>query len=222
MRCKTTAGPERRCRRIDGLGTCAGLLPDHDPPLVKRRALLRLLSRLGIGAPVWWAMFAATGCATGDVAGPALHSERRPAAAPATGRVFTRVEMQVRTSSRYFGDEAYAEVNSAWLKPFYARFRSELSRLGIVKWDERFDCNRFVELYTGLAQADFYRCNFHSDTKARALALGPYWYVRANGKGSHAVVQILTERGRIFVDPQTGAEVNLTPQETRVAYFQFF
>ena len=130
--------------------------------------------------------------------------------------------MQVRTSTHYFGDEAYAEVNSAWLARFYDDFRSELFRLGVVGWNERFDCNRFTEFYIGLAQARFYRESFHSATKARALAIGPYWYLRENGHGSHAVIQVLTERGRIFIDPQTGDEVSLTPRETSLAYFQFF
>ncbi len=139
-----------------------------------------------------------------------------------TGRVFTRAEMQRQTATNYFGDQAYAEVNSAWLPKFHEEFRRELHRLGIVRWNERFDCNRFTDLFIALAQARFYRETFHSDTPARALAMGPYWYVRDNGRGTHAVVQVLTERGRIFVDPQTGQEVQLTRTETALAYFQFF
>jgi|GEM_PF-2073154 hypothetical protein len=143
-------------------------------------------------------------------------------AALTTGRVFTRAEMQRETATFYFGDQAYAEVNSAWLPEFHEEFRRELHRLGIVRWNERFDCNRFVELFIALAQARFYRESFHSDTPARALAMGPYWYVRDGGQSAHAVVQVLTERGRIFVDPQSGEEVQLTRAETALAYFQFF
>ncbi len=139
-----------------------------------------------------------------------------------TGRVFTRAEMQRQTATNYFGDQAYAEVNSAWLPKYQEEFRRELHRLGITRWNDRFDCNRFVDLFIALAQARFYRETFHSDTPARALAMGPYWYVRDNGQGTHAVVQVLTERGRIFVDPQSGEEVQLTRTETALAYFQFF
>jgi hypothetical protein len=121
-----------------------------------------------------------------------------------TGRVFTRADMQRQTSTNYFGDEAYAEVNSAWLPKFNQEFRRELHRLGIVRWNDRFDCNRFAELFIALAQARFYRESFHSDTPARALAMGPYWYVREDGRGTHAVVQVLTERGRIFVGSADG------------------
>lgn len=141
---------------------------------------------------------------------------------PSTGRVFTRADMRRQTSTNYFGDELYAEVDSAWLRDFYGDFRRELHRLGIVRWNERFDCNRFTDLFIGLAQARFYRESFHSDTPARALAMGPYWYVRDDGRGTHAVVQVLTERGRIFIDPQSGEEVQLTRQENSLAYFQFF
>lgn len=139
-----------------------------------------------------------------------------------TGRVFTRADMQRQTSTNHFGDAAYAEVNSAWLAKFHEEFRRELHRLGIVRWNDRFDCNRFAELFIALAQARFYRESFHSDTSARALAMGPYWYVRDDGRGTHAVVQVLTERGRIFVDPQLGEEVKLTRNETSLAFFQFF
>lgn len=183
-----------------------------------RLVCLRLSALLVVSA---WA-FASTGCATAD-AGAATapaHGELRMKSA--TGRVLTREEVRQRTATLFFGDETYAEVNSEWLPRFYADFRAELFRLGIVRWDERFDCNRFAELYIGLAQARYYREAFHADSGARALAIAPYWYVRSNGRGTHAVVQALTDRGRIFIDPQTGSEVYLTPQEHATAYFLFF
>jgi hypothetical protein len=173
-------------------------------------------ARVAVFAALGAAVFLASGCASSPHAGL---GEKR---SPTTGRVLTNVEMQLRTGTRYFGDEMYAEVNSVWLADFYDDFRRELHRLGVVHWDERFDCNRFAEFFVALAQARFFDATFHSRTRARALAMGPYWYVREDGEGPHAVVQVVTERGRFFIDPQTGREIQLTPAETTLAYFQFF
>jgi hypothetical protein len=109
------------------------------------------------------------------------------------------------------GDTAYAQVDSRWLGGFYDRFRSEIFRLGVTKWDPRFDCNHFASFYVALAQTEFYLQNFHSATKAQTLALGVVWYQSPGG--AHAIVSALTERGRVFIEPQTGAEVFLTPEQ---------
>jgi hypothetical protein len=139
-----------------------------------------------------------------------------------TGRVYTIREVRERIPAMYFGDDTYAEVNSAWLQKWYDEYRSQLSRVGVVNWNERFDCNRFVEFYTGLAQAYYFRQSFHESRPAQALALGPFWYTREGGKSRHALVQALTERGRVFFDPQNGREVHLTPNEQASAYLMVF
>jgi hypothetical protein len=139
-----------------------------------------------------------------------------------TGRIYTLNEVRERIPSMFFGDDSYAEVNSAWLPKWYGEYRAQLSRVGIVDWNERFDCNRFVEFYTGLAQAYYFRQSFHERKPAHALALGPIWYVRENSSNRHALIQALTERGRVFFDPQNGREVHLTPTEQASAYLQIF
>jgi hypothetical protein len=141
--------------------------------------------------------------------------------APWTGRVLSSAELGVSTGAVYLSDESYAEVNSRWLKSYYADFRSELSRQGVVRGDDRFDCVRFSDFYSGLAQAQFYRAAFHDRIPARALALGQIWYFRSDGR-AHAIVQAMTERGLIFIEPQTGAELDLTPDERKGIYFQIF
>lgn len=160
-----------------------------------------------------------SGCAAPALSGP---STERDAPTMMTGRVYSLAEVREIIPTMFFGDDSYAEVNSAWLKHWYGDYRAELRRLGVVQWDVRFDCNRFVEFYSGLAQAYFYRSTFNSATAARALALGPIWYVRDGGNRRHALVQALTERGRVFIDPQTGDEVELTPTEKASAYLQVF
>jgi hypothetical protein len=160
-----------------------------------------------------------SGCASTGLSSPTVE---RDAPEMMTGRVYSLAEVRAIIPTMFFGDDSYAEVNSQWLRHWYAEYRAQLGRLGVKRWDTRFDCNRFVEFYSGLAQAYFYRATFYSATEARALALGPIWYVRDGTNRRHALVQALTERGRIFIDPQTGEEIELTPGEKASAYLQMF
>lgn len=137
-----------------------------------------------------------------------------------TGRVLSKAEVCQLAPRVYVGDNVYAEVNSAGLARVYDEFHNELFRLGVTKWNQRFDCNRFAELFTGVAQTMFFRESFHQRTPAQALALGPFWYVRGDGRGAHAIIQVLTERGIIYLEPQTGEHVTLTPAERTSAFLQ--
>jgi len=132
---------------------------------------------------------------------------------PMTGRTLDRQAIVHTLPMAKFGDILYAEVNSEWLKDFYQTYRSELSRMGVVKWDRRYDCRRFAGLFTELAQNRFFKQSFHSGTPAHTLALGPVWYSRSDGTGGHAIIVALTERGAIYLDPQNGKEVDLTAAE---------
>lgn len=136
-----------------------------------------------------------------------------------TGRTLNRAAIGSTLPMARFGDDLYAEVNSEWLKEFYRTYRAKLSKLGVVRWDQRYDCRRFAGLFTELAQNQFFNQSFHSDTPADTLALGPVWYLRADGRGGHAIVVALTERGTIYLDPQNGEEVHLTAGEKDSIYF---
>lgn len=141
---------------------------------------------------------------------------------PMTGRILTNQELRGTVPGVILGEALYAEVNSEWLPHWYGTFRAQLFRIGLTRWDARFDCNRFADCYANLAQAFFSLEMNRSRTRAQALALGPFWYVRADGKGTHAIVQAVTERGRIFIDPQTGREMKLSPLEEQSGYVQMF
>lgn len=163
---------------------------------------------------------AAAGWSSGCASAPMAMSRSSPA--PATGKVLSSAQLRAVVPGAIVGENNYAEVNSAWLPGWYRLFRAKLFQIGIVKWDERFDCNRIAEFYSNLAQAFFSVGMFHSESPAQALALGPIWYERADGKGRHAIIQALTERGRVFIDPQTGLEMDLAPGERQSAYVQIF
>lgn len=177
---------------------------------------IRTVLTLALAVLVLWL----AGCTL--VPSPLAAASGESAPAITTGRVYTLAQVREQIPSMFFGDDSYAEVNSVWLTSWYGEYREQLARVGVVKWDQRFDCNRFVEFYASLAQAYYYRLSFHDPRPARALALGPIWYVRERGRSRHALVQALTERGRVFFDPQTGREVQLTPTERSSAYLQVF
>lgn len=101
------------------------------------------------------------------------------------------------------GDAQYAEVNPDCLPALYEDFRAELSQRGLVKWDSRFDCNRFAVHYISKAQTRYAVAAWQSSTPAQALALAEVWYRRADGT-AHAVVQARTPEGDIFIEPQNG------------------
>jgi hypothetical protein len=128
-----------------------------------------------------------------------------------TGQFLARAEV-VGILPGFTGDNAYAQVRSEALPSFYANFRSVLSEQGLVKWDDRFDCNRFAGLYITLAHARYAVAAWHSYSEAQALALAEVWYVQESG-GAHAIVAAHTERGLVFIEPQTGKEIHLSERE---------
>ena len=135
-----------------------------------------------------------------------------------TGRVIAASDLP-----GWKGDTHYGEVNSAWLREFYGRWKADLFKKGVVKWDKRFDCNRFASHFAADAQIAYFVENFHSYTKGQAAAIGEVWYLVGGQSGrAHAIVLAYTERGPIYIEPQTGKEVQLTAEERQSIYFARF
>lgn len=166
--------------------------------------------RPGLLAVLLALAFAFTGC-----------ERREPAASVPPARVIPAAEVSAALGFAYTGDTGYAQVRSAQLPAIYDNFRSEIFRQGVTKWDERFDCNHFAAYYVALAQTRFYIDNFHAETHAQSLAVGVFWYRPARG-GAHAIVCAITERGAVFIEPQTGREITLTPAERASAFLVAF
>jgi hypothetical protein len=45
------------------------------------------------------------------------------------------------------------------------------------------------------------------------------WYRQTNSQTGHAIVVALTERGAVYLDPQNGRELQLTPGERASIFF---
>jgi hypothetical protein len=118
----------------------------------------------------------------------------------------------------FVGDGPYAVVKADALPGFYSDFKAELFDKGVVKWDERFDCNHFASYYIAKAQVGYYLANFHSSTPAQTLALAEVWYRPGGGIKGHAIVAALTDQGLVFIEPQTGGRLTLTPAERASCY----
>lgn len=125
-----------------------------------------------------------------------------------TGRVIDPAELRALGATAQ-GDSAYSEVNSAWLKSYYDQFRSALHREGVTKWDARFDCDDFAAFYIALAKIKFFAATFHAATRSQTLALAECYYMHSPVT-AHAIVFAVTERGPLYIEPQTGQEVALT------------
>ncbi len=149
---------------------------------------------------------------------------RAPApAALASSAVYTAADALAAAGGfGHVGSAHLAQVRADALPGLYSQFRDELFRLGIVRWNERFDCNQFAGFFCALANAKFYAANFHGDTPAQSLALAQYWYRPGAGRFCHAIFLALTDRGPFFIEPQTGKPVNLTPNEVASRYLVKF
>jgi hypothetical protein len=134
-----------------------------------------------------------------------------------TGAVLAAAQVQ-QILPGFAGDTAYATVQSSGLPEIYQNFRAVLNQQGLVKWDERYDCNHFAALYVALAQSQYTVAAWHSNTKAQTLALAEVWYRPGAGAVGHAIVAAVTERGLLFLEPQNGQEISLTAAERRTIY----
>lgn len=119
----------------------------------------------------------------------------------------------------FHSDETYAPVSLSALPGFYDDLKAVLDRQGLTRWDNRYDCTHFASLYVALARARYAAQAWHAPASApQTLALAEVWY-RSASRGNHAIVAALTAGGLVFIEPQTGEILNLTPAEKASAYF---
>jgi hypothetical protein len=149
---------------------------------------------------------------------------RKIVANPTTGKIITEADFSARLGfPLILKDTIYAEVSSTWLANYYDDFRKTLFREGVVRWEETFDCDDFASFYVSLAAVRFFNATWSSPLKAEALAIGEYWYRPDGAKGAgHAIVTALTERGQIYIEPQSGKEVYPTESEKLSRYLVKF
>ncbi len=138
---------------------------------------------------------------------------------PSTGVVYTQFDTwdQLGGPTQLLVSR-YGQVDRNWIIKAYPEWRAELHRDGVVRWDPRFNCVHFSTHFVAWAQLRHYLESFHSGAQtAQSLALGVFAY-RSNTRGGHALVEIVTQNGREFFEPQTGEFVVLTPEEIKSSW----
>lgn len=122
----------------------------------------------------------------------------------------------VRTLPR-LNDAEYALPSCGWLlDSFYPWFRSFLQAFGVLEYRaEAGDCDDYAALYAALARLCHRRMAGSTGT---GLAVGYMHYLTANGTSHAVVVAITSDRGPVFIEPQTGLTVSLSDAERASAW----
>jgi hypothetical protein len=138
-----------------------------------------------------------------------------------TGELVTPWEIKFALPDTFTSDASYEQVRSEWLVANWSRFRDELFAKEVTGWDQRFDCNKFAAAFVSFVQMEYYRQNWGTWNKGQAAAVGEFWYVPKGSKPGtgHAIVSAMTERGLVFLEPQTGRFLALTKEEQESVYF---
>lgn len=117
-------------------------------------------------------------------------------------------------------DTTYARPTAAWLvDKFYPWWKVNRWNSNLDKWTRKNDCDNFARAYAVACQ------DAHAETEQgdEALAVGEFCYIGSSHvKGSHAIICAFTDEGRIFIEPQTGQRLKLTPEEIQTCYHAAF
>lgn len=107
-------------------------------------------------------------------------------------------------------DATYATPTLAYLTgPFFRFFWNQRTNAGLMKWERKNDCDNFARAYAQCA------ADAHALTTAgtsEGLAVGEFDHHKA-GAGPHAIIVAFTDAGQVFIEPQNGKQITLTPDE---------
>jgi hypothetical protein len=114
-------------------------------------------------------------------------------------------------------DESYARPTNDWIfNKFYPWFKTKRWNNDVSRWTRKNDCDNFARAFCVFAQ------DAHADSVGstdEGLAVGEFCYIGSSHvKGPHAIVCAFTEDGLIFIEPQTGQRLALTPSEIQTCF----
>lgn len=118
-------------------------------------------------------------------------------------------------------DDTYAKPTVAWLRDkFWPWYVKQRFNLGLAKWERKNDCDNFSRAYAQNAS------DCHALTageSSEGLAVGEFWYVgTSHVQGPHAINVAFTDEGKVYVEPQSGQRLALTPTEEQSAFYVRF
>ena len=118
-------------------------------------------------------------------------------------------------------DSVYAIPTKEWVLGEYSTFYKDfLTKMGLSNWHVDFDCDNFATLFFTLAQCGHAR----AETRKEGIAIGVFCYVPWNaGKNeAHAINVAVTDKGVIFLEPQTCFEKTLDLKELQSCFQVLF
>lgn len=151
-------------------------------------------------------------------------AEAMSAATVASSPYITDVVLSVFPLAMLHGDETYGIVKESEIAGLYHTFQQTMKTLGVSGRSKYFDCNHFAGLFIAVAQARYAASIENSigdgnPNLPETLAMAELWYKPDNAVDEgHAIVLIETDKGRIFLEPQTGEYLKLTQSELDSAY----
>lgn len=123
-------------------------------------------------------------------------------------------------------DAVYAHPTREWfVGPFARAIRHNVEQIGLDRYRASCnDCDDFANRARQWAQD----CHALTSPESNsALAIGAFFFRPAGGTNGHAIIcaVVYTEMGwpvLVFVEPQTGQEIMLTPDEIRSCFGFYF
>lgn len=135
----------------------------------------------------------------------------------------TRAEIQSSFFPRFVvcADDSYAVPTLRWLQgAFWDSFLAERWAKGLKTWERRNDCDNFARAFAQHAQ-DCHAISTGRDDEG--LAVGEFFYTRRTGDGHAIVVAFVDDdHRRVFIEPQNGQVIDLTPAEIASCSFVRF
>jgi len=118
-------------------------------------------------------------------------------------------------------DATYAVPTADWiLNQFFPVWKAEREAKGLWLYKRKNDCDNFARAYAVAAQ-DAWALT-PTALESEGVAVGEFCYIRADGRGAHCIVAAICEEGLVFIEPQTGQRLALTPSEISTCFHAAF
>ena len=114
-------------------------------------------------------------------------------------------------------DLSYQWVKIESIEKIYAKYREDMFDKGVVRWDSRFDCNKFSISFAAFCQTKYFVETFGKKNHSQSIAIGEIYYrpdiSRSDGGNYHAINIMIVNGEFRFFEPQTGEFVYLSQNE---------
>ena len=142
----------------------------------------------------------------------------------------TRAEIQaffssfpVQGTDIHFGASNYAVPTLDWLQgACYSAFKARLWSENDDAWKVRFQCRDFARAFASFCVECWGTSTAASDCDG--LAVGEIWFIpdQSQPAAGHAICPAITDKGLVFIEPQTGAVYPMTQAQIDSRYFLRF